>query len=154
MSSAIQPPPPPTNKLLAFGFDVGGKRRVLLVNTGALNATGVTVAGGAAGATHSFVRGVFFRLELPSIAPFEIVISIEEGLSVKTCLETRRPSKFCCIAWCLLVCQCQSIHGCVRLTIQVDEDHGHGDVLRGQETVAADGKFDVGPFGVSVLSWP
>jgi hypothetical protein len=76
---------------LAFGFTVAGRKRLLLVNTGALNATGVVVAGGAAGATHSFV----------------------------------------------------------------DEAHGHGDVPRGQETiVSAGGEFDVGAFGVSVLSWP
>jgi hypothetical protein len=70
---------------------VDGKKRLLLVNTGALDATSVTVEGGATGATHSFV----------------------------------------------------------------DEAHGHGDVLPGRETIiSSEGKFDVGAFGVSVLSWP
>jgi hypothetical protein len=48
------PPAPPANKLLAFGFTVGGKKRVLLVNTGDVDLLGVTVVG-ASGATHSFV---------------------------------------------------------------------------------------------------
>jgi hypothetical protein len=86
------PPPPHTNKLLAFGFTVNGSRRLLLVNTGAFPATNVTVSpGGVAGATHSFV----------------------------------------------------------------DENHGHGDVAYGVETLGSDvDAIDMGGYGVSVLSWP
>ena len=48
------PPPPPTNRLLAFGFVVAGQKKLLLVNTGVLSATGVAVDG-SSGARHAFV---------------------------------------------------------------------------------------------------
>ena len=86
------PPLPPSNKLLAFGFTLsGGEQRLLLVNTGELVLSDVTVAPagkGMTGATHTFV----------------------------------------------------------------DENHGHGEVQPGRETVGADGKITVGAFGVSVIS--
>jgi hypothetical protein len=50
------PKPPHNNTLLAFGFVVGGKKRLLLVNTGGYAANNVSVVpGGVVGAMHSFV---------------------------------------------------------------------------------------------------
>jgi hypothetical protein len=56
--------PPPSAGLVGFGFIVGGKKKLLLVNTGGLNVTGVVVEG-AAGATHAFVDEAHGHGDIP-----------------------------------------------------------------------------------------